>query len=102
MQGKDKQLRIARLLGTVLSTTLLATAAVLTGPASAGPRDSTSLDGGALRDALDAVHEAGMYGVFSSVRDGGERWTGAAGVADVDTGRPVTPGMRQRVGSISK
>ncbi|MFE4048286.1 serine hydrolase domain-containing protein [Streptomyces sp. YIM B13518] len=95
-------MRIARLLGTVLSTTLLATAAVLTGPAFAGPRDSTSLDGGALRDALDAVHEAGMYGVFSSVRDGGERWTGAAGVADVDTGRPVTPGMRQRVGSISK
>jgi D-alanyl-D-alanine carboxypeptidase len=43
-----------------------------------------------------------MYGVFSSVRDGGERWTGASGVADVATGRPVTPGMRQRVGSISK
>ncbi|MFI8087156.1 serine hydrolase domain-containing protein [Streptomyces sp. NPDC086080] len=95
-------MRIARLLGTVLGTTLLTTAAVLTAPAHAGPPESTSLDRAELRDALDAVHEAGMYGVFSSVRDGGERWTGAAGVADVDTGRPVTPGMRQRVGSISK
>ncbi|MFF9484458.1 serine hydrolase domain-containing protein [Streptomyces sp. NPDC014676] len=95
-------MRIARLLGAILGTTLLTTTVVLTQPAVAGPGGSTSLDGTALRDALDAVHEAGMYGVFSSVRDGGERWTGAAGVADVDTGRPVTPGMRQRVGSISK
>ncbi|MFI8889038.1 serine hydrolase domain-containing protein [Streptomyces paradoxus] len=98
-------MRIARLLGTVLGTTLLTTTAVLTAPAQAGPaapRDAVSLDRPALRDSLDAVHEAGMYGVFSSVRDGGERWTGASGVADVATGRPVTPGMRQRVGSISK
>ncbi|MEU3933027.1 serine hydrolase domain-containing protein [Streptomyces sp. NPDC029044] len=98
-------MRIARLLGTVLGTTLLTTTAVLTGPAQAGPaapRDAVSLDKSALRDSLDAVHEAGMYGVFSSVRDGGEKWTGASGVADVATGRPVTPGMRQRVGSISK
>lgn len=102
-------MRIARLLGTVLGTTLLTTTAVLTAPAHAGPAappagpvDSTSLDRTALRDSLDAIHEAGMYGVFSSVRDGGERWTGASGVADVETGRPVTPGMRHRVGSISK
>ncbi|MGW0610548.1 serine hydrolase domain-containing protein [Streptomyces sp. NPDC002788] len=98
-------MRIAGLLGTVLGTTLLATTAVLTAPAHAGTdasRGSASPAGPALRASLDAVHEAGMYGVFSSVRDGGERWTGASGVADVDTGRPVTPGMRQRVGSISK
>ncbi|MGK5697693.1 serine hydrolase domain-containing protein [Streptomyces sp. URMC 128] len=102
-------MRIARLLGTVLGTTLLTTTAVLTAPAHAGPAappagpaERTSLDRTALRDALDAVHEAGMYGVFSSVRDGRERWTGASGVADVKTERPVTPGMRHRVGSISK
>jgi D-alanyl-D-alanine carboxypeptidase len=102
-------LRIARLLGTVLGTTLLTTTAVLTAPAHAGPAappagpvDRASLDRTALRDSLDAIHEAGMYGVFSSVRDGGERWAGASGVADVETGRPVTPGMRHRVGSISK
>ncbi|MDQ0749917.1 D-alanyl-D-alanine carboxypeptidase [Streptomyces africanus] len=102
-------MRIARLLGTVLGSTLLTTTAVLTAPAHAGPAappagpvDGTSLDRTALRDSLDAIHEAGMYGVFSSVRDGGERWTGASGVADVRNGRPVTPGMRHRVGSISK
>ncbi|MEU0109088.1 serine hydrolase domain-containing protein [Streptomyces sp. NPDC006129] len=102
-------MRIARLLGTVLGTTLLTTTAVLTAPAQAAPpappstsSDRTSLDEAGLQDSLDAAHEAGLYGVFSAVRDGRERWTGASGVADVVTGRPVTPGMRQRVGSISK
>jgi D-alanyl-D-alanine carboxypeptidase len=106
-QGKGQPLRIVRLLGTVLGTTLLTTTAVLTAPAPAhaapaAPSAGTSLDRPGLRDSLNAVHEAGMYGVFSSVRDGGERWTGASGTADVATGRPVTPGMRHRVGSISK
>ncbi|MFH9712654.1 serine hydrolase domain-containing protein [Streptomyces luteogriseus] len=99
-------MRIARLLGTVLGTTLLTTTAVLTVPAQAdtgvAAREGVTLDRPALRDSLDAVHEAGMYGVFSSVRDGREWWTGASGQADVATGRPVTPDMRQRVGSISK
>ncbi len=102
-------MHIARLLGTVLGTTLLTTTAVLTAPAQAAPSalPSTSLgrgslDEAALQESLDAAHEAGLYGVFSAVRDGRERWTGASGLADVATGRPVTPGMRQRVGSISK
>ncbi|MEU6918827.1 serine hydrolase domain-containing protein [Streptomyces olindensis] len=99
-------MRIARLLGTVLGTTLLTTTALLTAPAQAAPpvtpSDRTSLDGAALQESLDAAHEAGMYGVFSAVRDGRERWRGASGLADVATGRPVAPGMRQRVGSISK
>ncbi|MGI5417103.1 serine hydrolase domain-containing protein [Actinomadura luteofluorescens] len=55
-----------------------------------------------LRATLDATHDAGMYGLFSGIRDGRTAWDGAAGVADVRTGRPVTPGMRQRVGSITK
>jgi D-alanyl-D-alanine carboxypeptidase len=42
-----------------------------------------------------------MPGVFAEVRDGDQVWRGAAGVADVSTGRPVTPDMRHRVGSIS-
>ncbi|MFD0889450.1 serine hydrolase domain-containing protein, partial [Streptosporangium algeriense] len=51
---------------------------------------------------LTAVHEAGMYGLYSSVRDGRETWSGAAGVADVRTRRPVSPQMRHRIGSITK
>ncbi|AOP51294.1 hydrolase [Streptomyces lydicus] len=43
-----------------------------------------------------------MYGAYSAVRDGTEEWQGAAGVADVGTGRPTTPQMRHRIGSITK
>ncbi|MFI0484013.1 serine hydrolase domain-containing protein [Actinomadura sp. 9N215] len=64
---------------------------------SAGPSDPAK-----LRATLDATHEAGMYGLFSSVRDGHSTWNGASGVADVRTQRPVTPHMRHRVGSITK
>ena len=55
-----------------------------------------------LETAMDKVHRAGMPGVFAEVRDGEQIWRGAAGVCDLSTGRPVTPEMRHRVGSISK
>jgi D-alanyl-D-alanine carboxypeptidase len=55
-----------------------------------------------LKSALDSVHRAGMPGVFAEVRDGGAIWRGASGVADLSTGRPVEPGMRHRVGSLTK
>ncbi|HSV20487.1 MAG TPA: serine hydrolase domain-containing protein [Casimicrobiaceae bacterium] len=60
------------------------------------------LDVAALQRALDDVHRAGMPGAFAEVRDGEHVWRGAAGVADVASGRPVTAGMRHRVGSIAK
>jgi D-alanyl-D-alanine carboxypeptidase len=55
-----------------------------------------------LNTALENVHRAGMPGLFAEVRDGDEVWRGAAGVADVATGRPVSADMRHRVGSITK
>lgn len=55
-----------------------------------------------LRSALDAVHRAGMPGVAVEVCDGDTSWRGAAGVADLETGRPMTTDMRLRVGSITK
>ncbi|UQX01258.1 serine hydrolase domain-containing protein [Streptomyces sp. RerS4] len=60
------------------------------------------LDRDRLRAGLSAIHEAGIYGVYSSVRDGRERFDGASGVADVDTGRPARADFRHRVGSITK
>src|SRR5215470_315161 len=60
------------------------------------------LDPAELQTAINNVHRAGMPGVFAEVRDDDQVWRGAAGVADVSTGRPVTPDMRHRVGSISK
>ncbi|MER6010558.1 serine hydrolase domain-containing protein [Streptomyces bluensis] len=98
-------MRITRIIGTVLGTTLLLTTALPAASASASAStsaDTRTLDRAVLRSTLRAVHEAGMYGAYSSVREGRDRWTGAAGLADVDTGRPVAPGMRHRVGSISK
>lgn len=60
------------------------------------------LDPAELDAALENVHRAGMPGLFAEVRDGDQVWRGAAGVADVATGRPVTADMRHRVGSITK
>lgn len=55
-----------------------------------------------LSGALEKLCRAGMPGVFAEVREGDHIWRGAAGVADVSSGRPVTSDMRHRVGSISK
>lgn len=63
---------------------------------------NTSFNPEDLEIAIDKVHRAGMPGVFAEVRDGDQVWRGAAGVADVNAGRPVTPEMRHRVGSITK
>ncbi|MGI5479051.1 serine hydrolase domain-containing protein [Streptomyces lavendofoliae] len=79
-------------------------------PASHGTRVSaaggTSPSAGVaherLDSALEGVHRAGIPGVFAEVRDGDRVWRGASGVADLRTGRPVTPGLRHRVGSITK
>ena len=59
------------------------------------------LDPEELKTALDKVHRAGMPGVFAEVRDGDQVWRGASGVADVGSGRPVTPDLRHRVGSLT-
>ncbi|MDA3626415.1 serine hydrolase [Saccharopolyspora sp. WRP15-2] len=60
------------------------------------------LDPAELNAAVEDVHRAGVPGVFAEVRAGDQVWRGAAGVADVDTGRPVTADMRHRVGSVTK
>ncbi|MFI8961516.1 serine hydrolase domain-containing protein [Streptomyces sp. NPDC053493] len=89
-------------------TVTAAAAGTPAGPAGGGPDGvarppaSTRLDGAELRAALEGVHAAGIPGVFAEVRDSGRTWRGAAGVADLATGRPVTPDMRHRVGSITK
>ncbi|MFD5317398.1 serine hydrolase [Streptomyces sp. NPDC127098] len=69
--------------------------------ASPTPTAGASSDAG-LERTLGAVRDAGIPGVYSAVRDGARRWAGAAGVADVRTGRPVRPGMAHRVGSVTK
>lgn len=78
-------------LGTAVALILLAGAA----PAAAAT-------GSTLRPQLEAITAAGMPGVFAQAVDGRDRQSAAAGVADVTTGAPTRPGMRHRVGSITK
>ncbi|MET9319505.1 serine hydrolase domain-containing protein [Streptomyces sp. NPDC003038] len=66
------------------------------------PASGRHLDRAQLQARLKAIQEAGVYGAFSAVRDGRERFDGAAGLADVSTGRPARPGLRHRVGSVTK
>ncbi|WP_420710986.1 serine hydrolase domain-containing protein [Streptomyces sp. NRRL F-2580] len=81
----------------------MAALSLCAGTASAAPASpSTAFDPAELESALDGVHQAGVPGVYAEVRDGGRTWRGASGVADIRTGRPVRPDMRQRVGSITK
>lgn len=63
---------------------------------------STGLDPAALKSVMDGVHRAGIPGIHAEIREDGQVWRGASGVADLRTGRPVTPDMRQRVGSVTK
>lgn len=98
-----RPLRRRVLAGFGLAAVALASVIAPAAPAAAAhPPARGALDRQALQQSLDAVHEAGMYGIYSQVREGNEHWQGAAGVADVDTGRPVQPHMRHRVGSITK
>jgi D-alanyl-D-alanine carboxypeptidase len=89
---------IKRLMRILTAVALIAPAAPAA-PAAAAPHDDT---GRLLQQQLQAMHSAGMPGVFAQVRDGDRAWNLAAGVADVDTGRPVRPHFRHRIGSITK
>jgi len=80
--------------------TVLTIFAVVVTPSA--PAAATDSYGRILQEQLDAVHAAGMPGVFAEVRDGNRTWTPVAGVADIATGAPVRDGMRHRVGSITK
>lgn len=69
--------------------------AVAAPAASAGGHEAT-------RAAMDAAVEAGVPGVLVRAHDADGNWSGAAGIADLSTGRPPLPVDRFRAGSISK
>ncbi|MFI1942322.1 serine hydrolase domain-containing protein [Streptomyces virginiae] len=72
------------------------------GQGAYGQGAARHLDPTRLQAGLNAIREAGLYGVYSGVRDGRERFDGAAGLADIATGRKVRPDLRHRVGSVTK
>lgn len=49
-----------------------------------------------------AVAEGDVPGILAEISDGGETWFGAAGVAEVETGRAFLPQDRFRIGSTTK
>jgi D-alanyl-D-alanine carboxypeptidase len=87
--------------GSSMMVTRSASAETTAAPAG-GAEPSTNGKNRDLQAAVDAVQHAGMPGVFAEVREGPNVWRGVSGVADVETGRPVTADMRHRVGSITK
>ncbi|WP_223837986.1 serine hydrolase domain-containing protein [Streptomyces venezuelae] len=98
--GRKHRARRPAPAAAVLALALLAATAPAATAADGGRIDR--LDRQALAAELRAVHEAGVYGAYSAVRDGHARWKGAAGLADLDTRRPTSPDLRHRVGSVTK
>jgi D-alanyl-D-alanine carboxypeptidase len=86
----------------------LAVAATLAPPTAAAATTTTAtstappIDRGQLQALLDAEHAAGMTGLYGEVRDGRRAVGMAAGTADLGTGRPARPGLRHRIGSVTK
>ncbi|WP_030668292.1 serine hydrolase [Streptomyces rimosus] len=101
-RGRWRSAGAAVAVALALTATAAAPASAATpAPASHNPV-TKGLDRKDLDRSLAAIHSAGMYGVYSAVRDGKDEWRGAAGVADIDTGRPVRSQMEHRIGSITK
>ncbi len=84
---------------TLLNAICLAPPLALAAPGLAQAAPTTDSE---LPELLQAIHEAGMPGVFAEVRSGRRREELAAGFADVQTMRPVQPWFQHRVGSITK
>ncbi|WP_232668358.1 serine hydrolase domain-containing protein [Pseudonocardia sp. TRM90224] len=92
-------MKIRPLVCTIVATLGLS---ACSGMSAAAPDAGGEANVATLRSALDDVHRAGIPGVFAEVRAGDLVWNGASGVANIGTGRPVTPDMQQRVGSLTK
>ncbi|WP_309144373.1 serine hydrolase domain-containing protein [Streptomyces sp. BR123] len=106
---RSRRLRRAAAASAVAAALLAGIAPAAVAAPSAGPDIAVAaapatgrLDRAELDRKLRAIHEAGIYGAYSTVRDGQTRFDGAAGFADVDTKRPVRPDFRHRVGSVTK
>ena len=71
-------------------------------PAEAGAARPGRVDLAAVQHALDRAVAAGVPGIAYLIRDGARTTVLTSGKADVATGRPMTPGDRFRVASITK
>ncbi|BCY11643.1 serine hydrolase [Actinoplanes sp. L3-i22] len=79
-----------------------AVAGLLATGATIAPAAAVTSSFAELQGLLEAEHAAGMPGLVAEVRVGSAVWGGAAGVADLRTGRPARPGLEHRIGSVTK
>ncbi|MFF8682344.1 serine hydrolase domain-containing protein [Streptomyces sp. NPDC015237] len=105
--GTGKPGRAGLRAGVVASVcALVATGTVAAVPAAAGTAggqwDGSRGGHAATRAALDAIVAEGTPGALAAVREGRHRWSGDAGVADLDTGEQRRPTDHFRVGSLTK
>ncbi|MFD5466139.1 serine hydrolase domain-containing protein [Kitasatospora sp. NPDC127059] len=96
--------RTARTARTAALATVLAGALLAATPtASAAPTDRGHTGHQALQTSLDrAVSQAHLPGAMAEVHDNGSTWFGQSGTADENTGRPLRPQDRFRIGSTTK
>lgn len=83
--------------GLAVGTMLVAGAVFGTGTAQAETSGTQ-----AIQSAVEDLHAAGVHGVIARVDDQGQTWETAVGVADVESGRPISPDFSHRIGSITK
>ncbi len=89
---------------TVLGTTLvgLAAAALIAASAPAQPTTTTRAQAAGLQKDVDALVTAGTPGAILIARDGARTVRLASGLADVARKRPMHPGDRFRIASLTK
>ena len=92
-----------RTLATSVAAVVTVLPALLAGPApaSAAARASTPAQS-AFRAAIQQIVKDGIPGAIGLARNGHQVVVTASGLADIATNRPMAPGDRVRVGSITK
>ncbi|MDR7278438.1 serine hydrolase domain-containing protein [Catenuloplanes atrovinosus] len=87
--------------GAAVAAIVLAGTAALThtGVAFAAPGNALK---GEIQPLLDAITASGVPGSYAQVRRDGKTFTGASGVAFVESGAPARADSRHRIGSVTK
>ena len=90
----------SNLVAVALALLLVVAAAVP--PAAGSQGGSGQLPRPELQGLLDELVAGGMPGAIGLARHDGQRWRGASGLAELGTQRPMRPGDRYKVGSVTK
>jgi len=88
-----------RLSVLALAALLLLAAAA---PAAGSQAPSAELPRQQLQQLLDELVATGQPGAIGLARHGKETWRGASGLANLDPQQPMRPGLRYKIGSITK